>query len=75
MHIGCAPKALLSLTHTFFYNLESRAEADIVSAVDIVATYVSTTEVHSKRVVILTLRRRPLADRETFTRIVADCYV
>ena len=41
MHIGCALKVLLSLTHTFFYNLESRAEADIVSAVDIVNCNIS----------------------------------
>ena len=59
----------------FFATLESRAEAHIAAAIDAVVEEVAAAEVRAPRVARAALRRRPVAAREAFTRVVRGRYV
>ena len=59
-----ASKALLSLTHNYLTKLESRAEAHIAVAIDVLAAEVAEVEVRVPRAARDVLRRRPVVVRE-----------
>ena len=66
---------LVRIRGGIFSNLESRAEAHIVVVTDVVVVEAVVVEVRVPRAVQVALRRRPVAVREAFTRVVRGRYV